>query len=157
MRMTEERWGGLVFLIGGVYGLIFSLELPFGKWNEPGAAAFPLGVSILLVVFALLLLALGKGAVREGGKIGWREHVRKNRDHLVKAMVILALLAGFILFLETLGYLLTSTIFAFLILILVSRYRIGIAICFALVIGVGSWLFFGELLSVQFPMGLLPF
>ena len=46
--MNSQRAGSLVLLAVGLYGLILTVQLPMGKWNEPGAGAFPLIVSILL-------------------------------------------------------------------------------------------------------------
>jgi putative tricarboxylic transport membrane protein len=153
MKMTKERWGSLFFLVVGAYGIIFSLRLPFGKWSNPGPAMFPLALAVLLFISGVLWFLLGKGSEgEEAGKTSWRELI-KDRE---KAVKIVFIIAGFILSLERLGYLLTATLFAFVLLAWISRYHIWIAACLAIGIGVGSWLFFGKLLSVQFPRGLIP-
>ena len=51
--MTKERGGSLIFLAAGIYGLVFSTGLPFGRWNEPGPGVFPLALSILLCISGL--------------------------------------------------------------------------------------------------------
>jgi hypothetical protein len=66
---------------------------------------------------------------------------------------IVALTAAFIFLLSSLGYWVTSTLYLFLIFIWISRYRWWVAAGLAIVIGTGSWYFFGKVLSVQLPKG----
>ncbi|MCJ7771726.1 MAG: tripartite tricarboxylate transporter TctB family protein, partial [Desulfobacterales bacterium] len=148
--MTEDRWGSLFFIVTGVYGTTFSLQLPFGSLITPGPAMYPFAISVLLFICGLILFVAGKGAVTEKGKIGWIEHAKK---HKTKAICIIAM-AGFILLLETLGFLLSSFLFCLALLTTISRYRIGISFLIALSISLGIWLFFGNVLSVQFPKGV---
>ena len=49
------------------------------------------------------------------------------------------------------------SLYLIVLFIWVSRFKLWIAFGLALGIGVGSWLFFGRLLSVQLPQGPLPF
>ncbi|HTU02580.1 MAG TPA: hypothetical protein VMG58_12220, partial [Candidatus Sulfotelmatobacter sp.] len=58
--MSKESGGGLIFLAAGIYGLIFSVPLPLGQWNQPGPGVFPLALSILLCVFGVFWLVLGR-------------------------------------------------------------------------------------------------
>ena len=54
--MTKERGGSLIFLAAGIYGLVFSIGLPFGRWNEPGPGVFPLALSILLCISGIAVV-----------------------------------------------------------------------------------------------------
>jgi len=58
--MTKERCGSLLFLAVGIYGLVFSIQLPLGRWNEPGLAVFPLALSASLCVSGILWFISGK-------------------------------------------------------------------------------------------------
>jgi len=150
--MTKERGGGLIFLAIGIYGLIFSIPLPLGRWNQPGPGVFPLSLSILLCMFGISWFIHGrtKGERKEGaGLVGF---VRKYATPLQ----IVGLTGAYILTLESLGYLLASTLYLFVLLIAVSRYRIWIAAALAVAFGAGSWLFFDKLLATPLPQGLLP-
>jgi hypothetical protein len=80
--MTKERAGGLIFLFTGIYGFIFSIQLPFGKLNEPGPGVLPLGLSTLLGISGLLWLVLGKGGGREKARMGLHGFLRKSRTPL---------------------------------------------------------------------------
>jgi putative tricarboxylic transport membrane protein len=152
VKMTNERWGSLFFLAVGAYGIIFSLRLPFGKWQNPGPGVFPLTLSVVLFTSGVIWFLLGKGL---GGKAEEKTSENEPIKAWDKSAKIVFVIAGFILLLERLGYLLASTLFVFVLLAWISRYRIWVAACLAIGIGVGSWLFFGKLLSVQFPRGLV--
>ncbi len=148
--MNKERAGGCIFLFTGLYGFIFSAQLPLGKLNEPGPGVLPLSLSILLCISGILWLILGKRGEGEKAGIDFRGIIRKS----LTPLQIVLLTAVFIFLLETLGYLVASTLYLFLVLLWVSRYRLWVAVGLAIVIGGGSWYFFGNMLAVQLPKGL---
>ena len=150
--MTKERGGSLIFLAVGIYGLIFSIPLPLGKWNQPGPGVFPLTLSILLCIFGISWFIQGKarGEKKEGAGLGG--FVRK----YTTPMQIVGLTGAYILTLESLGYLVGSTIYLFVLFLWVSRYRLWVAAVLAIAFGAGSWLFFEKLLATQLPGGFLP-
>ena len=147
--MTKRRAGGLVFLVAGLYGLILTLQLPMGKWNEPGAGAFPLIVSFLLSIAGIGIFISGKGKV----EMNWRELIKEQWT----PFQIIVLTGAFIFTMEKLGYLLASCLYIFTLLFWVSRYRIWIAVGLAACIGIGSWYMFGKLFETPLPRGILPF
>jgi hypothetical protein len=147
--MTKEQTGGLIFLLTGIYGFIFSIQLPLGKLNEPGPGVLPLGLSTLLGISGLLWLILGKGRGREKARMGLLGFLRKSRTPLQ----IVVLTSAFILLLSPLGYLMASILYLFLLFLWVSRYKLWAAAGLAVVLGGGSWYFFGKVLAVQLPKG----
>jgi hypothetical protein len=149
--MTKEQGGSLIFLTAGMYGMVFSIGLPLGRWNEPGPGVFPLALSALLSISGILWFIRGKGKGGEKKRTGLREFVRK----FVTPLRIIGLTAAFILALERLGYLLASTLYLFILLTWVSRYRLWTAFALAIAFGAASWLFFGRLLSTPLPRGVL--
>ena len=151
--MTKERGGGLIFLAAGIYGLIFSSPLPLGRWNEPGPGVFPLGLSILLCLSGISWFIQGRGKGRSPGGVRWGSVVRR----FTTPLKIVGLTAAFIFTLELMGYLLTSTLYLFVLFLWVSRYRLGIALVLAAGFGIGSWFFFGRILATPLPAGILPF
>ena len=148
--MNKERVGGLIFLLTGIYGFIFSIQLPLGKLNEPGPGVLPLSLSTLLCISGILWLILGKGGGREKARMGLREFIKKS----LTPLQIVVLTTAFIFLLSLLGYLVASMLYLFLLFLWVSRYRLWVAAGLAVVIGGGSWYFFGKLLAVQLPRGL---
>jgi len=150
--MTKERGGSLIFLAAGIYGLVFSLPLSLGRWNQPGPGVFPLALSILLCISGISWLIQGKRKDEKKEVVPLGEFIRK----FVTPLQIVGLTAAFILTLTALGYLLASTLYLLVLFLWVSRYRWGIALVLAVAFGVGSWFFFGRLLATPLPAGFLP-
>jgi len=150
--MSKERGGSLIFLAAGIYGLIFSIQLPLGRWNQPGPAVFPLSLSILLCVFGVSWFIRGKGNVEKKETVGLGEFLRK----FITPIQIVVLTAAFILTFNSLGYLLASMLYLFVLFFWVSRYRFWTALGLAIAFGTGSWLFFGKVLTTSLPQGFLP-
>lgn len=154
--MTNDRAASLLFLLAGIYGLYFSLRLPMGKWNEPGSGVFPLALSVLLLISGVSWFISGKpkaGEKGEGEKVDGYAIIKKQATPLK----IIGLTALFILTFNRIGYLVTSSLYIFLLLLWVSRYRFIVSIGLAVPIGVGSWYFFEKILSVPLPQGILSF
>lgn len=152
--MTRDRAASLLFLLTGIYGFFFSIQLPMGRWNEPGPGVFPVTLSILLLVSGVSWFILGRRGAEgksQEKKAGWRD-TAKNLSTPLKIIGITALL---ILVFNQVGYLVASSLYLFVLLFWVSRYRIIVSIPLALSIAIGSWYFFQKVLSVQLPKGLL--
>ncbi len=143
--MNKERAGSLIFFLAGIYGFIFSVQLPIGKWNQPGPAVFPLSLSLLLCISGTLRFIQEKGK----GKIDWGGLIKK----LATPLQIVVLTAFFILALDWLGFLVTSFLYLFMLFCWVSHYRLWAAMALSLIFGVGCWYFFGKVLAVQLPTG----
>jgi uncharacterized protein YjeT (DUF2065 family) len=152
--MNKERFANLIFLFAGIYGLIFGLHLPFGSLREPGPAMLPLALSLLLILSGIPCFLRGRRKGKEDEQE--RELPRgKSLRKLITPLKIVGVTGGFILALEGLGYLLASLLYLFLLFFWISRYRIWAAIALCLVIGLGSWVFFGKVLAVPLPKGIL--
>lgn len=149
--MTKDRAASLLFLLSGLYGFFFSIQLPMGKWNEPGPGVFPIALSVLLLLSGVAWFLRGK--LRSGEKAGWHAVVR----NLSTPLKIVGLTALLILVFSRVGYLVGASLYLFALLFWVSRYRLIHSIGIAVVIGMGSWYFFAKVLGVQLPAGLLSF
>ncbi len=150
--MSKVRGGSVIFLAAGIYGLVFSIQLPLGRWNQPGPAVFPLILSILLCVFGVSWFFQGKGNAEKKGGVGPREFFGK----FITPVQIVVLTAAFILTFNALGYLLAAVLYLFVLFFWVSRYKLWTALGLAIAFGAGSWLFFGKVLSTPLPRGFLP-
>ena len=147
--MKQDHTANILFLIFGIYGLVFSVQLPLGWWNRPGPGVFPLCLSIILCLSAVVGLITVK---RTGeGRLQWRELISKS----VTPLKILGVTAAFIAALYQLGYLLTASLYLFVLLYWVSRYRLYISLGLAIALAVGSSIFFEKLLALQLPKGFL--
>jgi putative tricarboxylic transport membrane protein len=152
--MTKDRAASVLFLLTGVYGLYFSVQLPMGRWNEPGPGVFPLTLSILLLISGVSWFIVGKR-----GAAGRNQAEKAGRRDIIKALStplkIVGITALLILVFNRVGYLVASSIYIFVLLFWVSRYRVIVSLLLALSIGIGSWYFFEKILAVQLPKGLL--
>jgi putative tricarboxylic transport membrane protein len=154
--MTRDRIASLLFLCTGIYGFYFSVQLPMGRWNEPGPGIFPFTLSVLLLISGAAWFIRGKGEAKKGGegeKVGAVAFIK----NLATPLKIVVLTALFILAFNRLGYLVTSSLYLFILLLWVSRYRVVFSAVLAVAIGVGSWYFFAKILVVPLPQGFLPF
>lgn len=146
--MKKEHTAGLIFLLVGVYGLIYSSQLPLGKWNEPGPGVFPMILAILLALSGVLtMVPRGKGE-KVKGKSSWREFLWP----LITPLQIVLLTIAYILCLEPIGYLASSLLYLFILFIWVCRYRLPMAMGMAAAFGLGSWYLFVKILGVQLPL-----
>ena len=154
--MTKDRAASLLFLCSGIYGFYFSVQLPMGRWNEPGPGVFPFTLSLFLLIFGAAWFIRGKhrmGEKGEGEKAG-RFAFIKNLATPLKIVGITALL---ILVFNRVGYLISSSLYLFVLFVWVSRYRVVFSAVLAVAIGVGSWYFFAKILAVPLPQGFLSF
>lgn len=147
--MSKERTASLIFLFSGIYGLVFGMQLPLGSLREPGPGMLPLSISSLLLLSGILWFLHGKRT--KEGKTAWYGTLKEFSIPLKIAGVT----AAFILMLEHVGYLFTALIYLFILFSWISRYRFWIALGLSLLIGFGSWYFFGRILSVRLPKGVL--
>ena len=104
--MTKTRAGSLIFLVVGIYALIFSSRLPLGQWNAPGAGVLPFFLAIALCVSGISWFIAGKPKKEEKAGIDWG-----GIYHLVKVPFQIVVLTGaLVLMLTRVGFLLGATI-----------------------------------------------
>ncbi|HSR10739.1 MAG TPA: tripartite tricarboxylate transporter TctB family protein [Thermodesulfobacteriota bacterium] len=146
--MNKERIGGLIFLLTGVYGFIFSRDLAIGKWNEPGPGAFPFVLALLLAFSGIVTIARAKAGKEERKESQGKSFLR----NLVTPLAIVLLTLGFILSLERVGFVLSTLAYLFILFAFISRYKLPVALGMAAAFGMGSWLFFVKVLGLQLPI-----
>jgi len=138
----------LIFLLTGIYGLIFSLGLPMGRWTEPGPGAFPFGLSGLLAFSGIMIIAQARSKKEEKRESKTREFLR----NLITPLLIFLLTLAFILVLERVGYVASVLVYLFILFFGICRYRLPLAAGMAVLFGLGSWYLFVKILGVQLPL-----
>jgi hypothetical protein len=142
--LTTDRVAGGALALLGAFMIHQSLQLPLGSWRHPGAGYAPLLLAGLLLVFGVLVVAMG-GATERIDRIGWQE---------ARQAILIVVVCSFMAFaLERLGYRLTMTVaLLFLVAAIERKHPIG-ALVFAVGLAFGSFYLFDTLLRVQLPRG----
>lgn len=151
MRTASKRKGEIgvaIALVGaGVFLVLTAARMPLGTAVMPGPGVMPLGIGIGLAATAMALLASGWTHRKDAS-----EEVRfGSRDILVAV----AGLAWTSLLFEALGFFLCFGIF---LLVLVKEFgRQGLikSLIFAVLAAAAAYWFFGMVLDVNLPRGLL--
>ena len=153
--MQKEQTASLIFFCLGAYGFVFGLGLPVGSLREPGPGMLPLSLSALLCISGILRFA---HTSHQGKEMQDRE--RRGRQDGVKKLStplkIIGVTITHVVVLKEIGYLLGSLFYLFVLFFWVSRYKVWVAAGLAVLIGAGSWFFFGKILAIQLPKGCLP-
>jgi putative tricarboxylic transport membrane protein len=144
--MKRDQVGGFFFAFVGILFFLLSIKLPVGKLTQPGPGIFPLGLSLLLFTAGIIIFF---STTKEKTKIDWR----KTFSALAKPAAIVLLTLAYIILLSPLGYLITSFIYLFSLFLLVSRYKWYLSAGLSGILAVASWIFFGKILGIQFPLG----
>ena len=149
----RQRLGALALAATGAFFIWRSLAaLPLGTIDNPGPAAMPLALAVLLVVFALWSLG--------GASSGLLDPAADDNDapdadgggvrHAV--LVIAALLAAAVA-LDRLGYRLTILCLLLFFLGLVERKPIVTALAVSIALSFGSHALFVHVLKIPLPSG----
>ena len=140
--MTIDRLGGGALALLALFVLWESRKLPFGNVQAPGPAYVPTLLALLLLGFAVTVVA-GGGRSERLGAVGW--------DEWRHTVAILAVCAFMALGLERLGYRITIAVALLFLLGVVERRRVVTAVVFAVTLSALSFYVFSTLLRVPLP------
>jgi hypothetical protein len=142
--VTIDRFGGGVLMALALFTLWECRKLPLGNLANPGPAYMPTLLALLLLVFAIVIVALGAHAPRVA-TAGWSEWRH--------AVAILAVCIFMALSLERLGY--RITVFGALVMLLglLERRSIVTTAVFSVAFSAASFYLFAVLLRVPLPRG----
>ena len=155
--ITEKKnlASGLFLFAFGLFLAIKSLGLSVWSKFGPDEGFFPLAVAIIIMGLsvAVLFKAVLSFKARQSGKKTGKGDSRPLDGLKVSSYVVLMLLYGVLM--EKVGFLITSTLFLFLILKLVERESWARTIFVGLVSIVTSYVLFVYFLGVPLPKGFL--
>ena len=143
---------GLLCLLIGVGFVAGGVKMGLGPVNSPGAGFIPTVIGgILSVLSAALLIttALGKSRIME------KQHFWKEKNSWVKVSLALFSLIFYMIFLDFLGYIVTTLLFVFFLLKFVGRKSWGGSILMAVLVSLSSYALFKMALGVSLPRGLM--
>jgi putative tricarboxylic transport membrane protein len=130
-----------------VTALYESAKLPFGTIHSPGQGFFPLSISAIILLLALLLLVQ---ALTSRSRT-----VREGSGRIAKVAALLVILGAYTFLLEPLGYPLCTFLLVLFMLRVTDPQRWTVALGIAAITAVGSYVVFAIWLSVPLPRGPL--
>lgn len=147
--LKSDRWTGIFFILLSAYVCGESLRLGLGDMHSPGPGfiSFWSGLVLGLMALGLVIGSFLKKEGRAGEEfLNWKS----------VAWVIFSLF-GFLLILDTLGFILSTFLFVFFLLELVERKRWFFSLGVAGLTAIFSYVIFAILLKAQLPQGIFNF
>ena len=142
MKRIAGHLPDIVLLLLSIYVSRESFLLGLGTWRHPGSGFILLWSAVILG--ALVLIDLGKSTGRP--KID-ADYGTMAGSHLRAVIITLASIAGYVLVLETLGFLITTSLFVGILLKGIERKSFLLTSVVSLIIAVSSYVAFKVLLT----------
>ncbi len=152
--MKADRASSLFWMAIGLGFIYGSVRLGLGTLGEPGSGFLSFVAGICLTLMALILFI--HSFIREKAlpdKISALWQGMKWHRSVMIALVLL----GYILGLESIGFILCSLILIFLMLRVLEKYSWGKSILISVMASAFSYLIFSVLLKVMLPKGIFWF
>lgn len=155
MKVNDAVPGTILIVFGaGVFQQTFGFPPMPGQ--DYGSRLFPQVIAILMALCGLLLIAKGIRTRHEGPVLVLSDWMR-SPAHLLNFLLLIALLLFYIFVAQSLGFILTAfIILAVLLVRLRGPAHLASSVIIAALTSVIMQLFFGQLLRVPLPWGILP-
>jgi putative tricarboxylic transport membrane protein len=142
----------LLFLSGAV--IWGALQMPPSASFGPGAGFLPFWLGVLLAVLATILFvsAWRRPATEKNNK-----SIFPGKQALITVTLVMGGLAGYILLIEVLGYLVNTFLFVFFLMKVVQREKWPLTLGVSLGTTVGLFLIFQVLLRITLPSNMFGF
>lgn len=152
LKMKKSNFiPGVILMAIGIAIVVKSYMLRIGSFSSPGPGFFPLMIGVALCVLTLPLLITS--IVKAKGNHG-KEEIILTKDHVKKLSPIVIVLFLYAFFLEKAGYLLTTSIIFFTLLMLLGvKFKYTLMVLFLLVSF--SYLLFAIVFEIPLPQGFL--
>jgi hypothetical protein len=150
----RQRLGALALAATGAFFAWRSLvALPLGTIDNPGPAAMPLALAVLLVVFAVWSLAGAGSGLLDPTTAGDADAPDADGGGVRHAVLVIAALLAAAVALDRLGYRLTILCLLLFFLGLVERKPIVTALIVSIALSFGSHALFVHVLKIPLPSG----
>jgi putative tricarboxylic transport membrane protein len=150
---------GLIWVLLGIGICVGSISLKLGDFHTPGAGFLPFFAGALLGIFGLILmLSTLLSPTREKKSIeDHKDPVKQPWRSFLNPALTVVILFGYILILESLGFLLTTFVCLLLLFKLSEPKKWVTPLALSGATAVLSYLVFSVWLQCQLPKGLLKF
>jgi putative tricarboxylic transport membrane protein len=134
-------------------GTVFlSSKLPFGSFATPGAGFLPFSVGVLMFLLSLILFIQSFSSKEEE-----RRKALWAKGGTGRVLLILLSLVLYGLFLEKLGFILTTFLLMGFLLLAIGKVRKSVVVLLSLISSLGCYGVFQVWLNVQLPKGIFGF
>jgi multidrug transporter EmrE-like cation transporter len=134
-------------------GTVFlSFRLPFGSFATPGAGFLPFSVGVLMFLLSLILFIQSFSSKEEE-----RRKALWAKGGTGRVLLILLSLVLYGLFLEKLGFILTTFLLMGFLLLAIGKVRKSVVVLLSLISSLGCYGVFQVWLNVQLPKGIFGF
>jgi len=142
--MPRDLVSGLFWLAVAIFAAVQGLSLKLGNLNRPGAGFFPFWGGVVLGLLSIVLVVSSRGRDAAGGS--------RARSESSKPLVVVGALLGYLLLLETLGFVAVTFLFL-LLLFRLERLTWAFSAVSAGVGALASYVLFQLWLKTQLPTG----
>jgi putative tricarboxylic transport membrane protein len=155
MKFNDALPGAMLILFGaGVF--LYALGFPPMPGQDYGAALFPQVIAVLMAVCGLVLIVKATIAPQREPMAVVADWMR-SPAHLLNFLLLISLLLFYIFAADALGFIPTAIIMlAALMLRLRGAARLGSSLAIAAAASLVIQQFFGEILRVPLPWGIVP-
>ena len=140
------------FSLLGIAVILGGFQLGFGQWQDPGQGFMAVLAGVSLTCLSLVWIAITLTKQRSPGDV--KSFFATEQSHRNVSMTLLPI-ALYALFLNTLGFPLTTFLFLMFLFRVIEPQSWLRSLVTALIVAVMSFILFEILLKVQFPPGIL--
>jgi putative tricarboxylic transport membrane protein len=149
----RDRISSLIFLVFSILICVGSYRLPvgIGSWHDPGPGFFPFWAGVIMGI--LSFVAYMRALRTQGEDIGpWYSQGRWK-----KVLLILVIILGYALVLETLGFVVSTFLLLFTLFKVAEDQGWWLAVGGSVIVAVASFVIFDRWLKLQLPKGFWGF
>lgn len=147
-----DQIASIGWLFFALYICVESLRMPLGYWRDPGPGFLPLGAGICLGILSAVAHFQARRRNQKEDRGSWY-----SKKKVKSLALILAVLFGYAIFLEPLGFLLTTFLLLLLLFRFVDPQPWKVAIGGSALASSLSYAIFELWLKTQLPRGILGF
>ena len=149
----SDRISGGIFTALGIFIFVLTLQFPSLDAGHPGPSLFPRILAVLFIFFGGIVLLQGWKDRNGAEEASPAEEIPASRSYL-NPLFVLILIGAYMVFSNWLGFLVTSVLLLFLMMIKL-RVTFFRSIVIAILVTLFVNLMFAKILRVPLPPGLL--
>lgn len=128
-----------------IWAAAFLLWAP--KIKDPASRMFPVGISIFAIILATILLLKTK--------YNWGKNQELNFSGTKTALIMAAFLIIYVGVIEVVGYYFATPFYLYISMWVLGQKNKKLMLVISLLMSLGAYVFFGLLLDMQIPEGIL--